>query len=271
LKTALVRRVPVWRAHWVVPLVPVLFVPISAVAQSSYGQRNADAYKSGPTRPLDNSPRGVYSAKAAPSYAHSPRDEPAPLGYGSAAPASPPIWQGLYAGLQSGYRWTNTDAAGSGLPALSNRGAQFGAHMGLNYQINDFVLGVEGDLMLGNSTASTTSLGTTLALKESWTSTLRGRVGYSFGPALLYATGGLALAGQDLSLLTSTLATTMTDTRVGLVGGLGLEMRLTQQLSARIEGLRYSYRDSILNLGTSNLPVKQDSNVVRGGLSYRFN
>jgi outer membrane immunogenic protein len=273
LKIALIRLAPVWCARWVAPFIPALILPISAVAQSPASQPYADPYRSGPTRPLDGSARGVYSAQPAPKYGRAARAEAAPLGYSpSAGPTdAPPIWRGLYAGLQGGYRWTNTDATSSGLSALSTRGAQFGGHIGSNYQTGNVVLGLEGDLMLGGSSSSTTSLGTTFALKDSWTSTLRARAGYSFGPALLYATGGIAVAGQDVSLKSTTLSAAMTDARVGLVVGAGLEMMLTQQVSARIEGLRYSYRDSVLNFGTVNQSVKQDSNVLRAGVSYRFN
>jgi outer membrane immunogenic protein len=273
LKNALVRQAPVWCARWVAPFVPALLLPISAVAQSSGSQPYSDPYRSGPARPLDGSARGVYSAQPAPRYGRTARDEPAPLGYrpGAGAAETPPIWRGLYAGLQGGYRWTNADATSAGLAALTPRGAQFGGHIGSNYQTGNIVLGLEGDLMVGSASASTASLGTSFTTKDSWTSSLRGRAGYSFGPALLYATGGLAVAGQDVTLKTTTLSAAMNDARVGFVVGAGLEMMLTQQLSARVEGLRYSYRDSVLNFGGVNQSVKQDSNVLRAGVSYRFN
>jgi outer membrane immunogenic protein len=274
LKTALVRQAPAWCARWVAPFIPALVLPAAAFAQAPYGQPYTDPYRAGPTRPLDGSPRsGVYSAQPAPSYQQAPRADAAPRGLGSAAaPAdAPAIWRGLYVGLQGGHRWTNTEATGSGLAALSTRGAQFGGHVGTNYQTGNLVYGLEADLMVGNASASTSSLGTTFALKDSWTSTLRARAGYSFGPALLYATGGIAVAGQDLTLKTSTLSAALNDARIGLVLGAGLEMQLTQQLSARIEGLHYSYKDQALNLGVVNQSVKQDSNVIRAGVSYRFN
>jgi outer membrane immunogenic protein len=93
----------------------------------------------------------------------------------------------------------------------------------------------------------------------------------TFGPALLYATGGVAMAGQDLMLKSSTLSAAMSDARLGLVVGGGLEMQLTQQLSARIEGLHYQYRDTALTWGAAGQSVKQNSNVIRAGVSYRFN
>jgi outer membrane immunogenic protein len=272
LKTALVRQTPAWCARWVVPFLPAFVLPVTAFAQTPHGQPYSDPYRSGPTRPLDGSPRnGVYSAQPAPRYDAAPRG----LGTAPAPIEVPAIWRGLYVGLQAGHRWTHTEATGSGLAALSARGAQFGGHIGSNYQTGNIVFGLEGDLMVGSSTASSVGTGvgtgTTLSMKDTWTSTLRARAGYSFGPALLYATGGVAVAGQDLTLMSTTLSTAMSDARVGLVVGAGLEMQLTQQLSARIEGLHYSYKDSVLNLGSVSQAVKQDSNVIRAGVSYRFN
>lgn len=269
MKTVLARRAPVWRACWVMPTFAVFALPCTAIAQTSYGRPSyADPYRSGPTRPLDGSPRsGVYSAQPSPSYEAAPRG----LGQSPAYADTPAIWSGLYLGLQAGHRWTTTEAPGSNLSSLQARSAQFGGHIGTNYQAGNIVFGVEGDLMLGSGSASTTGGGNTLALKDTWTSTLRARAGYSFGPALLYGTGGVAVAGQDLTLKSSTLSGALSDARVGLAVGAGLEMQLTQQLSARIEGLHYRYKDQTVNWGTTSQQVKQDSNVIRGGLSYRFN
>ncbi len=275
MKNTLVRQAPAWCARWVAPFIPALILPISAVAQSAANQPYADPYRSGPTRPLDDSARGVYSAQPVPKFGRAGREqeEAAPLGYrpGTAPPDAPAIWRGLYVGVQGGYRRTNTDAINSGLPTLSPRGTQFGGHIGSNYQTGNIVLGLEGDVMIGGHTTSTTALSTTLAQKDSWTTTLRARAGYSFGPALLYGTGGIAAAGQDWTLKTTTLSATTKNAQIGYVVGAGVEVMLTQQLSARIEGLHYSYRDSALNFGVLNQSVKQSSNAVRAGVSYRFN
>ncbi len=277
MKTAFARRCPALRTLWAAPLLPAFLLALPthgpALAQQPYGKPYSDPYRTGPTRPLDGSPRnGVYSAQPAPSYEAAPRglgsNGPGSSGFGSDAPA---IWRGLYAGVQAGHRWTNTEAPGSGLTSLTPRGLQFGAHLGHNFQSGNIVYGLEGDLMLGSASASTTSGATTLSMKDSWTSSLRARAGYSFGPALLYATGGVALTGQDLTLKSGALTAAMSDARLGLVLGAGLEMQLTQQLSARIEGLHYSYKDSVLTGGTIGQTVKQDSNVLRAGVSYRFN
>jgi outer membrane immunogenic protein len=74
-----------------------------------------------------------------------------------------------------------------------------------------------------------------------------------------------------VSLNAAPLSAATNDARIGFVFGAGLEMMLTPQLSARVEGLRYNYRDSALNLGAVNQSVKQESNAIRAGVSYRFN
>ncbi len=268
MKTAFARRWPAVRARWVAPLLPAFALWSPALAQQPYGKPYTDPYRSGPTRPLDGSPRGgVYSSQPAPSY------EAAPRGLGSNGPGAdaPAIWRGLYAGVQVGHRWTSTEAPGSGFATLSPRGPQFGAHLGHNFQTGNIVYGLEGDLMLGSASASSTSAGSTFSIKDSWTSSLRARAGYTVGPALLYATGGIAVAGQDTTWKAGALSASMTDARVGYVLGAGLEMQLTQQLTARIEGLHYGYKDQALNLSAASQTIKQDSNVLRAGVSYRFN
>ena len=58
-------------------------------------------------------------------------------------PPPPPIpfvynWTGFYAGAHAGVGWSDGDGSGSG-------GFVGGGQIGFNYQINQWVLGVEGD------------------------------------------------------------------------------------------------------------------------------
>jgi opacity protein-like surface antigen len=85
-----------------------------------------------------------------------------------------------------------------------------GGQVGFNHQMGHFVVGLEGDMdaVNGNAfqssryqlpaTALTTGPGTTTTIERftapQWTSTVRGRVGVAFGRALIYGTGGLAVA-----------------------------------------------------------------------------
>jgi outer membrane immunogenic protein len=266
--TSTARHTPVLRTTPLAFAAAVLLLPVTAFAQQPYGQPYPDPYRSGPTRPLDGSPRkGVYSAQPAPSYETPRRD----LGGGQPLYEPPAIWRGFYFGAQAGHRWTNASASGSSLPAITTKGAQAGGFVGTNFVSGPVVLGLEADLMVGSSSASTASAGTTLSMKDTWTSTFRARAGYAFGPTLLYGTAGVVLAGQDIALKSGTISSAMTDARVGLAWGAGIEMKVAPQASVRLEGLHYSYRDAVLNTGTGPQSVKQDSTTIRAGVAFQFN
>ncbi|MGH6817275.1 MAG: outer membrane protein, partial [Methylovirgula sp.] len=74
------------------------------------------------------------------------------------APPPPPqfTWTGLYVGGQVGYQWGTTGwdihseppapAVSLDRPGYSDQGVVGGGHIGYNYQVNQFVFGVEGDV-----------------------------------------------------------------------------------------------------------------------------
>ena len=268
--SAFARRMPATLALWLTPIATMALAQTSAFAQSGggYGQPYSDPYKSGPTRPLDGSPRnGVYASGAAPSYDTPRRD----LGTQQGEFDVPPIWRGLYAGVQAGGRWSSTTADSMGFSGLKTTGVQAGGFVGINAQTGNFVYGVESDLMLGGASTGATSSGIAASMKDSWTATLRARAGFAVGQGLIYGTGGLALAGQDFSLASSASSVRITDARAGYVLGGGVEYKFSHNLSGRIEGLHYSYKDSLIGWAGSNQSVKLDSNVVRAGMTYHFN
>jgi outer membrane immunogenic protein len=91
--------------------------------------------------------------------------------------------------------------------------------------------------------------------KLNWFGTVRGRVGYTTGPALFYATGGWAygeversgsIAGRTVGLITNTTFNTFagtynkTSVKSGWTIGAGGEMKITDKLTAKAE---YLYMD----------------------------
>jgi outer membrane immunogenic protein len=150
------------------------------------------------------------------------------------APVAVPIcdWCGVYIGLNAGWvgghkdvDFTGTSPLGPsivpdlatldqlGSPRLSNNGFIGGGQIGVNSQWDNWVVGLEGDIQYmglkfsrttGELTPFGTALGTpTVAFHEEetdhWLATARIRGGVAFGPALIYATGGLAFGQQDFS------------------------------------------------------------------------
>ncbi len=130
---------------------------------------------------------------------------------------APPItWTGFYIGANLGGAWDDS----SDVEILSDSELVGGAHLGYNWQgPRNLVLGIEGDVDFLNDV--------------DYLATVRGRLGYSFGPTLAYATGGAAFIGlsDDFG----------GDSDTGWVAGAGLERMVTQNVSVGAEGLYYSF------------------------------
>jgi opacity protein-like surface antigen len=160
---------------------------------------------------------------------------------------SPPIWAGFYGGPTLG--WATGAANGyyqGGTPepppgsleatiyAIVNLlldPVTFGALGGYNFQFGDIVAGAELDVgWIGADGRKWAPDGSTRydEIGVTWTSHLRGRVGYAFGQYLAYVAGGLAIAGVDIahfrSDATSSVLYSAHDTRVGWTIGGGVEI-----------------------------------------------
>ena len=169
-----------------------------------------------------------------------------------AEPVAPVVaynWTGFYAGLSAGYVHSHakvTDVSRGVAPgpfSYSSDGGIGNGQLGYNYQINSVVLGVEVDIgYLGsdgkgriNSASATSHQDLTLDGGLYGDATVR--LGYAFGPALLYAKGGFAFFNGEAKQTTTSpgYATTGTDTFTGWTLGAGVEYMLTQNLSVKLE------------------------------------
>lgn len=181
-----------------------------------------------------------------------------------AAPAPSPIyavpvasWTGFYLGLNAG--GVSIDAAPGDIS-----GYTFGARIGYDYQFgNGFVIGALGDAEL--STASLTFGPGGLPRTKVQTDYILSanlRAGFAISPSvLLYATGGYSYFDVQVNSLGPIVgAPTSAD---GYNIGLGIEARMTQNLSAYAE---YRYHDIKFN----NANGHADVNQVKVGVNYRF-
>jgi outer membrane immunogenic protein len=201
--------------------------------------------------------------------------------------AAEPSWTGFYMGAHAGYGWGDFEASDVDpvFRALIDEdlnhqpnGGVFGLHAGYNYQVGSIVLGVEGDgsyaTIKGDVLYDFPLLGGTFADQQ--TSKIdalfsaRARVGYAFGPALVYATGGVATARVSstfsASLFGQSLSTADQAWHVGYTVGGGLEYKLAPNWSTRVE---YLYADLGEQTHTVE-PFALTLNVVRVGLTYQF-
>jgi outer membrane immunogenic protein len=179
-------------------------------------------------------------------------------------------WTGGYAGIQSGYGWMDGHFETAGLNPLDGDidGISLGGFAGFNMQFdNNLVLGIEGDIEYNwNETDLTTLIGTFTGQAD-WQGSIRGRLGYSFGRALVYASAGWAAAHVDAEL--STGASTI-ETYNGYTVGAGVDYAVTDRIFGRLD---YRYNDlGSKDLDFSGTTVESDltQHTVRLGVGVKF-
>ena len=202
------------------------------------------------------------------------------------APA-PFSWTGFYIGANVGGAWTGNNggsdfgplfppftvlAPQAAIPTLipgqldvlggGGRRSGFigGGQIGYNYQVNQFVFGVEADAvgsdLKGSSSSATRSFGPPILLatvnqtvtldtgRIDWMASFRGRAGFAVNQALFYVTGGAAVAefggstttvvnGPGIAIPAGTFVATNggNHTRWGWTVGAGAEWAFTQNWS----------------------------------------
>ena len=259
---------------------------------------------------------GGLLVAALPASAADLRAVPAP------APVIAPVvpvfsWTGWYIGGNVGGKWGKfsgdvTAAPVTGFPATGG-GDVFafdtgfggghvvgGGQIGFNWQVNQFVFGVEGDLDATNVKrdfalgfapgGGVFTTGDAFRFKNDWQGSVRGRGGIAFDRFLVYATGGVAWAGvtaeafyapgsvatpgagggtgigpgtgAGIAVATPGAFASDRHTLVGATIGGGVEFALTDSVSL---GVEYRYSDfghETFNLGAVPFPAGASSGVV---------
>jgi opacity protein-like surface antigen len=212
-------------------------------------------------------------------------------------------WTGLYFGGHAGANLvfsTGTTTNATSLQPLGTAadtqpyGFLAGAQVGVNYQMGPWVLGVEATWS-GSSASGTGSAPAPLpsippttgsvryTTATPWFATGTGRFGYAANNLLYYVKGGAAwmsvdYTGDVLDSIGRTVDTAqVSDNRIGWTVGAGLELGITEQLSAKIEYDYLDFGSSTYNLVypivgvTSAVAFKTQTHFFTVGLNYRFN
>jgi outer membrane immunogenic protein len=238
-----------------------------------------------------------------------PSAAPAPAPY----IAPPPLftWTGFYVGVNAGGNFEGwapsfapTGIAGGTtlLPdAQQNGGFVGGGQIGYNWQVSQFVLGVEADLdymsetnvngrynspgfyqPVGGGSTYTISGGRSNQLYG----TVRGRLGWTWDRFLVYATGGAAFGGNaspsSIAFTTGSagcagagcLYSRSGNNDVGAVVGGGVEYAFAPNWTAKVEYLHTFYGKTSYTNGFGQTfrsgSNDWDNNIVRAGLNYKF-
>ena len=215
------------------------------------------------------------------------------------AASETPNWTGFYGGGHVGGGWSTVDwyedstSGGSGLPpgtldgTVKASGVLGGLQAGYDYQLQQFVLGLQANISSANINGNTAGCpsavsptGQACGTKINWLGTGIGHIGFAYNQALFYTLGGFAWSNEELTNYCPNCTNpngnyTFSGTRLGWIIGAGLEYKLQKNLSALIE---YNYID----LGKKNLTfvkvpssyytedISERLHSVKLGLNYRF-
>jgi len=205
-------------------------------------------------RPLDGSLRSVQSDIASPGR-----------------PGSGALWSGFTIGADVGAGFGAADISGLTHTDLELDGWLGGLHAGYQMQHGPVVAGIEVDGLWTNLDGAQLGPGPSgLSSDIAWLSSARARLGVAYDTLLVYATGGVALGGLDLSVADPSGLRMHSDTLVGYAAGGGIELRLSPNLSGRIEAIHYGFGETEISTPSGSVSADPDVTTIRAGLSYRL-
>lgn len=177
-------------------------------------------------------------------------------------------FDGTYVGVQGG--WEQTDLRNPetdlGMLTLDRERQSFtgGIFAGYDRQVGPrIVLGAEAgvDVSADDEVRSTTGTGL-ISVDPQWSVDLTARAGYLLdGRTLAYLRGGYTNARVETNLGTGAAELSETEQRNGWLVGAGIERRILQNISGRLE-----YRYSDLSEGDGTF----DRHRLLAGIAYRF-
>ncbi len=215
-------------------------------------------------------------AFAAPAFA---ADLPART-YTKAPPYTAPAviynWTGFYIGGHIG-------GAFGGDSSLQGSDARFlgGVQGGADYQFApNWVIGAEAQYswLANNNNGGVLFPGGTLVTSNSdQLGSVTGRLGYTWGPALLYAKGGYAWRdNNNIGVFSGGVPTAFTTDgshKDGYTVGAGLEYMFAPNWSAKVEYQYYNFGSTNFTSGPAQIVgsrFRDDEHTVKAGLNYRF-
>ena len=217
------------------------------------------------------------------------------IGSNAYSPVAVMNWDGFYLGANAGFGLGRDQSAllFASMPqiTMNPNGLIGGIQAGYNWQAANWVFGMEADMQgstqrddkacVFNCNAVTFAR---LDLRLPWLGTVRGRLGYSVGSNLFYATGGLAY-GEVKTRIASTFGgintADISNTKGGWTAGGGIETPFelfglfgpgwtskTEYLYADLG----SSADAFTNNGvTTTFTTRAREHIFRTGLNYHFN
>lgn len=167
-------------------------------------------------------------------------------------------WAGPYAGLTVGYGFAGTTHTPGN--DIDTDGFLGGAFAGYNWQSDNFVYGVEGDVGYNGEKGSNAGEKS----KSGVDGSLRARLGYAVSPDILvYGTAG----GAAQKLKVTNALGSDSNTMLGWTAGVGTDIKITDNVFGRVEYRYTDYGDKdFSNAGK----VESSDNRVNFGVGMKF-
>ena len=194
----------------------------------------------------------------------------------------------VYTPPQAIYNWTGFYIGGHiggafpGNNSLEGGGGRFlgGVQGGFDYQFaTNWVIGAEAQYswLANNGGSLAFPGGGLITSKNDQIGSATGRIGYTWGPALLYAKGGFAWRDNPnigVSVDGTPVAFTADGARKdGWTAGAGLEYLFAPNWSAKAEYQYYNFGNTTFTSGPAAVVgsrVRDDDHSVKVGVNYRF-
>jgi outer membrane immunogenic protein len=227
----------------------------------------------------------LVAMTVAASAADLPRKAPpAPL------PAAPVYdWNGFYIGVMGGWGWSDqtsvTVAGVTFVGAGRLEGGFVGGTAGYNYAPlgSSWLIGLEVDgawADISRGVTGATAFGTlTVGDSIDAIGSVTGRLGWTFGPGLIYVKGGWAWADQSLTAtlvgpLGGVVTAGQSNFHSGWTVGGGLEYLFAPNWSGKVEYMYVDLGSTTFGNGVlfpGGVGVGHTLHTIKGGINYHFN
>jgi outer membrane immunogenic protein len=201
--------------------------------------------------------------------------------YTAPAYAAPPYsWTGFYLGAHVGGAFSS-DHNFNGLGTGNNGNGRVlgGFQAGADWQFNpNWVVGLEGQYSwLSGSVGAVFPGAYAYANNQRGLGSITGRVGYTWGPGLLYVKGGYAYSDNNETVTLGGVPIAFAisgDHRNGYTIGAGVEYMFAPNWSAKVEYQYYNFGSANFTAPAALIPTGSfttDDNVFKVGVNYRIN
>ncbi|WP_441256085.1 outer membrane beta-barrel protein [Tardiphaga sp. 285_C5_N1_2] len=173
------------------------------------------------------------------------------------------------------------DPATSLIFNLAPDGINGGLQLGYNWQAANWVYGLEADIQASSQRDNKTVIdfgSLAYDAKLPWFGTVRGRLGYSVGSTLFYATGGYAYGGVKTKISEDGIQVfNVSTTKSGWTAGAGIEtpFRLLglfgPNWTSKTEYLYVDLGTASNTVNTTTVTTNVTEHIFRTGLNYHFN